>query len=124
MTTKPRYMLTAPGQFVRFFRFEDLDGKPEPERWGPKYSKPSKAKRVAVDNFPTNAPSGQKYDFDPAKHRAKLRAEFAAKAAADKRAWAAGQSKNDRGETIAEAYARVMAVKAARLEALEVREAA
>jgi len=99
---------------TRPFRFEDLNGAPEPEKWGPKYSKPSKASPT-VDRFPTNCASGQKYDFDAAKHRAKLRAEFAALANADKREWAAGKSKNDRGETIAQAYARAMAEKAERL---------
>lgn len=37
LSTKPRYMLTRDGRFVRFFRFEDLEGKPEPEKWGPVY---------------------------------------------------------------------------------------
>lgn len=32
LSTKPRYMLTQDGRFVRFFRFEDLEGKPELRR--------------------------------------------------------------------------------------------
>ena len=39
LSTKPRYMLTRDGRFVRFFRFEDLEGKPEPASWGPCYPK-------------------------------------------------------------------------------------
>lgn len=99
---------------TRPFRFEDLNGAPEPEKWGPKYSKPTKA-APAIDRFPTNCASGQKRCFDAAKHRAKLRAEFAARAAADRREWALGKLRNDRGETIAQAYARAMAEKAERL---------
>jgi len=101
---------------TRPFRFEDLNGKPEPEKWGPKYSKPVKRARFNDEtNIPTNCASGQKRCFSAVKHRAKLRAEFEALANADKRAWALGQSKNERGETIAQAYARAMAEKAARL---------
>jgi hypothetical protein len=95
------------------FSFDDLpiiDGKRvEPEAWGPRYSKPPKAspaKPRGLDPWPTNCASGQKYDFDAAKHRAKLKAEFAAAAAADRRAWATGQA-------IAAAYERAMAAKKA-----------
>ena len=104
---------------VRPFDFTDLNGKPEPAHWGPKYSKPVKpGRKQSVDRFPTNCASGQKYDFDAAKHRAKLRAEFEAVCSADKRAWATGQA-------IAEAYAQAMLVKRARerlarLEALPI----
>lgn len=83
----------------RPFRFEDLpltNGKRlEPEDWGPIYSKPPKPDRkVSIDRWPTNAPSGQKTaHVDDAKFRAKLRAELAAAAAADRRAWAADDSK-------------------------------
>jgi hypothetical protein len=59
-------------------------------------------------------------EFNAAKHRAKLRAEFAAAAAADKRNWALGKTKNNRGETIAEAYERAMAEKRERLEQPEI----
>jgi hypothetical protein len=110
---------------ARPFRFEDLNGEPEPEKWGPKYSKPVKRARFNDEtNIPTNCASGQKRCFDAAKHRAKLRAEFAALANADKREWALGKSKNDRGETIEQAYALAMKAKRARLEALELEEAA
>ena len=101
---------------ARPFDFADLNGAPEPEKWGPKYSKPVKRSRFNDEtNIPTNCASGQKRDFSAAKHRAKLRAAFAATAEADKRAWALGKSKNDRGETIAQAYDRAMAEKRARL---------
>ena len=75
---------------VRPFRFEDLCGRPEPERWGPKYSKPVKRVRPFNDetNIPTNCASGQKGPFSAAKHRAKLKAAFAAVAEAEKRKWA------------------------------------
>jgi hypothetical protein len=103
------------------FRFEDLNGKPEPASWGPKYSKPAKAKRAFNDetNIRTNCASGQKRCFDAAKHRAKIRAEFAAQAGRDRLAWATSQG-------IKQAYAQAMAAKRARLaaEASEMREAA
>jgi hypothetical protein len=103
----------------RPFDFADLNGKPDPEKWGPKYSKPAKtARKQSVDRFPTNCASGQKYDFDATKHRAKLRAEFEARANADRLAWATGSA-------IREAYAQAMLVKRARerlarLEALPI----
>lgn len=103
----------------RPFDFADLNGKPEPEKWGPKYSKPVKpGRKQSVDHWPTNAPSGQKGDFDAAKHRAKLRAEFEARANADRLAWATGNA-------IREAYAQAILVKRARerlarLEALPI----
>jgi hypothetical protein len=102
---------------ARPFDFADLQGKPEPAKWGPIYSRPP-AKRAHWNdetNIPTNCASGQKRCFSAAKHRAKLRAEFAALAEADRRNWALGKSKNERGETIAQAYARAMAEKAERL---------
>ena len=43
LSTKPRYMLTRDGRFVRFFRFEDLEGKAEPAAWGPCYPKTASA---------------------------------------------------------------------------------
>jgi hypothetical protein len=88
-----------PKDTARPFAFEDLplndEGKRiEPEAWGPKYSKPPKpTRKVDVDRWPSNCASGQKYDFDAAKHRAKLKAEFTARAAADRRAWAEDKSK-------------------------------
>ena len=82
----------------RPFRFEDIElnsnGKRiEPEDWGPIYSKPPKPGKVVRREPPTNAASGQPFDFDAKKHRAKLKAEFAAQANAEKRAWAADNSK-------------------------------
>lgn len=109
------------------FRFEDLNGKPEPKSWGPIYTKPVKAKRPFNDetNIPTNSASGQKRCFDAAKHRAKIRAEFAALANAERLAWALGKAKNCQGLTIKQAYALAMKAKRARLEALKpMREAA
>jgi hypothetical protein len=108
------------------FRFEDLNGKPEPKSWGPRYSKPVKVKRAFNDetNIPTNCASGQKHDFDAAKHRAKMRAEFAAQAAADRLVWASGKAKNCEGLTIKQAYALAMKAKRAGLEALKLAEAA
>jgi hypothetical protein len=109
---------------ARPFRFEDLDGRPEPKSWGPIYSKPIAKPRVWNDetNIPTNCASGQKRCFDAEKHRAKIRAEFAATAAREMREWALGKSKNCQGLTIRQAYALAMKVKRARLEALEARE--
>jgi hypothetical protein len=108
------------------FRFEDLNGKPEPKSWGPRYSKPVKAKRAFNDetNIPTNCASGQKRCFDAAKHRAKLRAEFAAQATADRLAWASGKARDSRGLTIKQAYALAMKARRARLETSELAEAA
>jgi hypothetical protein len=109
---------------ARPFRFEDLEGRPEPKSWGPIYSKPIAKPRVWNDetNIPTNCASGQKRCFDAAKHRAKIRAEFAATAAREMREWALGKSKNCQGLTIREAYALAMKEKRARLEAFEARE--
>ena len=111
---------------ARPFRFEDLNGRPEPKSWGPVYTKPVKAKRAFNDetNIPTNCASGQKHDFEAAKHRAKMRAEFAAACAADRLAWASGKARDCRGLTIKQAYALAMKAKRARLEALELAEAA
>lgn len=101
---------------ARPFDFADLQGKPEPEKWGPKYSKPVKRARFNDEtNIPTNCASGQKRCFDAAKHRAKLRAEFAARVAIDRREWADGKSKNCQGLTIKQAYALAMKEKRARL---------
>jgi hypothetical protein len=111
---------------ARPFRFEDLNGKPEPKAWGPIYTKPVKAKRPCNDetHIPTNCASGQKRCFDAAKHRAKIRAEFAATANAERLAWALGKAKNCQGLTIRQAYALAMKAKRARLEAFELEEAA
>ena len=104
------------------FRFEDLpviNGKRvEPPTWGPIYSKPPKAgRKVDIDRWPTNAPSGQKGDFNAAKHRAKIKAEFCALVAKESRAWAYGEPREigyKITETIYEAYALAMAEKRAR----------
>jgi hypothetical protein len=111
---------------ARPFRFEDLNGRPEPTSWGPKYSKPIAKPRAWNDetNIPTNCASGQKRCFDAAKHRAKIRAEFAATAARECREWALGKSKNCQGLTIKQAYALAMKEKRGLLEALELEEAA
>ena len=81
----------------RPFRFEDLpltNGKRiEPEDWGPRYSKPAKPGKARRVEPPSNCASGQHGDFDAAKHRAKLKAEFTTQANADKRKWAADDSK-------------------------------
>jgi hypothetical protein len=106
---------------TRPFDFADLQGKPEPAKWGPIYTRPpAKAKRFNDEtNIPTNCASGQKRCFDAAKHRAKLRAEFAALANADQREWALGKRKSNSvgtiGLTIEQTYAQAMAEKAARL---------
>lgn len=97
----------------RPFRFEDIElnsnGKRiEPEDWGPIYSKPPKPGKVVRREPPTNAPSGQPYEFSAAKHRAKLKAEFTTLANAEKRAWANGLPRKGafgKLETIADAYA-------------------
>ena len=38
------------------FRFEDLHGEPEPEAWGPTYSKPGKQPRASVESAPPAPP--------------------------------------------------------------------
>jgi hypothetical protein len=121
MTMSPEYAAELEERRTRPFRFEDLpltNGKRiEPEEWGPKYSKPAKPGKPA-DRCPTNAPSGQKYDFDAAKHRSKMRAKFTAQASADRRNWAEGKPRATawgKTETIVEAYKQAMATKRARL---------
>ena len=103
------------------FRFEDLplnyEGKRvEPESWGPIYSKPQKPGRKPVlDNWPTNAPSGQKTaHVCSIKLRAKIRAEFQALDNKQRADWAAGKPRvcgYEKTETIYEAYAQAMAKK-------------
>ena len=96
MSMSAEYAAELEERRERPFRFEDLpltNGKRiEPEDWGPRYSKPAKAKTVHREP-PTNAPSGQPFDFDAKKHRAKLKAEFTTLANADKRSWAMNDSK-------------------------------
>jgi hypothetical protein len=132
------------------FRFEDLNGKPEPAAWGPVYPKTASASvekwRMAARGRELSADEKRAYgqavgewirnlnaikpapkvslEYKMPDYAAKCRAEFAAEAARDKRNWALGK-KNHRGETIAQAYAKAMKAKRARLEALEpMREAA
>ena len=146
LSTKPRYMLTRDGRFVRFFRFEDLEGKPEPASWGPCYPKTASQAvekwRMAARGRELSPDESAAYGaavgdwirtlnaIKPAPrvslkyvmpdHAAKCRAAMHAAAAADKRAWAFGGAKSNSvgllGLTIGEAYARAMAEKAARLE--------
>ena len=139
---------------ARPFRFEDLEGKPEPEKWGPCYPKTASAavekwRRLARVRELTadekrqhgadvgtwirglNNPAAKRWrvpesDLHYPKYftceslRGKIRAAFAAQAGADRRDWASGQAKSKShghyGLTIAQAYARAMAEKRARLE--------
>ena len=127
---------------ARPFDFADLQGRPEPASWGPVYHKTASAKvekwRMTAKGRELTADEKRDYgaavgewikglnSIKPAAklslkyvmpdYAAKARAAFAAAANADKRAWALGQSKNARGETIAQAYERAMAEKRARLE--------
>jgi hypothetical protein len=126
---------------ARPFDFADLQGKPEPAKWGPTYPKTasqavekwrmtSRGRELSSDEKRAYGQAVGEWirglnDVKPAarvslkysmpNYAAKARAAFAAQAEADKRAWAAGKSKNDRGETIAQAYARAMDEKAERL---------
>jgi hypothetical protein len=139
---------------TRPFRFEDLNGRPEPERWGPIYPKTASAKveqwrRIGRFRELTEAEKRAHGEavgdwirslnaIKPAPklclkyvapdYAAKARAAFAAAAAADRRQWAAGAAKSNvvglAGLTIKQAYARAMAEKAAKLAAKPMREAA
>lgn len=139
---------------ARPFDFADLNGKPEPESWGPCYPKTASASvekwhaiargreltadesaaygqavhawiralnapKRAPDTLPerSNSASGQAGEFSAAKHRATLRANLHAQAAADRLAWALGKAKDSRGLTIRQAYAQAMAEKRARMGA-------
>jgi hypothetical protein len=130
---------------ARPFRFEDLNGKPEPSSWGPCYPKTASA---AVEKWRMTARGrelspeekrayGQavgewirglnsikpaprialKYTMPD--YAAMARAAFAAAANADRRDWALGKRKSNcvglLGLTIEQAYAQAMAEKAARL---------
>ena len=126
---------------ARPFDFADLQGRPEPEKWGPAYPKTASAAvskwRMTANGRELSADEKRAYgaavgewirglnSIAPAprvslkyvmpNYAAKCRAEFQAAAGRDRRDWADGKSKNDRGETIAQAYARAMAEKAERL---------
>ena len=129
------------------FRFEDLNGEPEPASWGPVYPKTASAavekwRMVArgrelssdekraygqavgewIRNLNAIKPAPRvSLEYKMPDYAAQARARFAAAANADKRNWALGKP-NYNGETIAKAYARAMAEKRARLEPM--REAA
>ena len=137
---------------ARPFRFEDLNGKPEPASWGPVYHKTASAKvekwRMTAKGRELSADEKREYGASVGEwikglnsikrapavslkyvmpdYAAKARAAFAAAANADKRQWADGKLKSKSvgtlGLTIEEAYERAMAVKRARLEPM--REAA
>jgi hypothetical protein len=98
----------------RPFSFEDLQGRSDPKRWGPVYRRPVKTKRPVNDeaSIPTNCASGQKHDFDAAKHRAKMLAELHALAQQEKTEWAIGKAKGKlvgtNGLTIGQVYVRAM----------------
>jgi hypothetical protein len=128
-------------ELARPFDFADLQGKPEPASWGPTYPEGASASvsKWRMTSKGRELSSDEKREYGQAvgewikglnsvkaaqrvslkysmpNYAAKCRAEFAAAAGVDKRAWAAGKSKNDRGETIEQAYARAMAEKAKRL---------
>jgi hypothetical protein len=134
---------------TRPFRFEDLNGKPEPEIWGPLYPKTASANveqwrrigRVRELSEAEKREHGAAVGdwirslnaIKPApklclkyvrpNYAAKARAAFAAAAGADRREWAAGKAKSNAiglwGLTIEQAYAQAMAEKAKRLAAGE-----
>lgn len=130
------------------FRFEDLNGEPEPASWGPVYPKTASAavekwRMVArgrelssdekraygqavgewIRNLNSIKPAPRvSLEYKMPDYAAQARARFAADAARDRREWALGKSKNCQGLTIRQAYARAMAEKRARLEPM--REAA
>jgi hypothetical protein len=141
-------------QTARPFRFEDLNGKPEPSSWGPCYPKTASAAvekwRMTARGRELSSEEKRAYgqavgewirglnDIKPAPrvslvyvmpdYAAKCRAAFAAAANADRREWALGKSKSNcvglLGLTIEQAYAQAMAEKRARLKALELKRAA
>jgi hypothetical protein len=130
---------------ARPFDFADLQGKPEPEAWGPCYPKTASAsvekwrrqERVRALNDDekraygravgewirglnsVKRPAAVSLKYSMPDYAAKCRAEFAAAAGRDRREWADGKRKSDCvgsiGLTIAQAYAQAMAEKAARL---------
>ena len=137
---------TIAAEYVaRPFRFEDLNGKPEPSSWGPVYPKTASA---AVEKWRMTA-RGRELSQDEKRaygqavgewirglnsikpaprvslkyvmpdYAAMARAAFAAQANADRRDWALGKRKSNcvglLGLTIAQAYAQAMAEKRARL---------
>jgi hypothetical protein len=131
ITAKTRETETAAA--AKPFRFEDLNGKPEPEAWGPAYDIKKRrgqsvgdAVREAQNRwwrndppFKSNSASGQSGEFNAKKYRAQLQASFMAQCNKDKRDWAMGQA-------IRDAYEAAMAAKRKRLEgeARQMRKAA
>jgi hypothetical protein len=137
---------------ARPFDFADLQGKPEPEIWGPCYPKSASAavekwrrqERVRALNDDekraygaavgewirglnsVKRPAAVSLKYSMPDYAAKCRAEFAAAAGRDRREWADGKRKSDcvgsSGLTIAQAYALAMEAKRAALEPM--REAA
>lgn len=133
MTAKARDVETAAA--AKPFRFEDLNGQPEPGKWGPTYDikrgrKPvAQAVREANERwwrndppFKSNSASGQAGEFNAKKYRGQVQAAFMAQCAKDKRDWAAGIG--PKGQTIVDAYKRAMAEKRARLAREALAEAA
>jgi hypothetical protein len=131
---------------VRPFDFADLQGKPEPESWGPVYPKTASAavekwRKVSLGRELTaqetaaygdavgqwiralNQPAGHKplslktTAITCAQIRAACKARFAADAARDRREWALGKLKDAAGHTIGQAYDLAMAAKRNRLRA-------
>lgn len=145
----PRVVKASEGE-ARPFRFEDLNGKPEPERWGPCYPKTASAAvekwRMTARGRALTADEKRAYgqavgewirnlnaikpapkislEYKVPDFAAQARARFAADAARDKREWALGRLKDNRGRTIVEAYRDAMKAKRARLAVLELEEAA
>jgi hypothetical protein len=130
------------------FRFEDLNGKPEPAAWGPAYPKTASASvekwRMTARGRELSADEKRAYgqavgdwikalnsikpaprlslDYKMPDYAAKCRAEFAAAAGRDRLNWALGKSKDGQGLNIKQRYALAMEAKRARLEPM--REAA
>ena len=122
------------------FRFEDLNGKPEPASWGPVYPKTASAAvekwRMAARGRALTADEKRAYghavgewirnlnaikpaprvslEYKMPDFAAQARARFAADAARDRREWALGKLKDSHGRTIKQAYAQAMAAKRAR----------
>jgi len=142
---EPRKVVKAAEYVARPFDFADLQGKAEPEKWGPCYPKTASAKveawrRLArireltgaeklehgaavgewIRNLNSIKPAAKvSHKYVMPNYAAINRAAFAAAAGRDRREWADGKAKSGLvgscGLTIAQAYAAAMAEKAARL---------
>ena len=121
------------------FRFEDLNGEPEPAAWGPIYPKTASAaaekwrmtargRELTVDekrayghavgewirNLNAIKPAAKiSLEYKMPDFAAQARARFAADAARDRREWALGKAKNCHGLTI-RSLPRAMNAKRAR----------